>query len=463
MVFMTSDKGFMSHTYCGVYALILYYWRNQYGFVQRYTINDYMVLIVPSPRATRRFIRIMLIIIIMVIIKRGEAKFIDETGKWVLLYGRRKTGKTFLVKNFVKSDKYFFIKRDRTIINGKEIGYEAFLELVKECLKNGQTVAIDEFHRLGDDFLDVLHSLGGKGKLILLSSTLHLSKKILSSRSPLLGLVAEVPLGLIPLDLAFKEISKLGFRKKEALELSVFCREPTVIDYIRAGKGARDIIAEVMLATRHTVPALVGEIFIEEDRQISGIYEGILRAVSVGKNRAGEIANHLFSKKLIQKESSTMIQQYLKNLIDFGILKRVFIFNKREYVYDLISPLMRLYFYSDEKYNFGEEANAEKAKRILSELIPRLVESSIREHLAHKFGLQEAIISDKDNEIDICLLRFKKPHIVGEVKWKDVGTKEITRIQEKLEKIDAKRKVLFIPDKKGIKSGLEILDADDML
>ncbi len=399
----------------------------------------------------------------MIIIKRKKSKFINESRKWILLYGRRKTGKTFLIKNFVKFDEYFFIKRDRTIINKKAISYETFTELLKEYVKNNRTIVIDEFHRLGSDFLDFLHSLGRGGKIILVSSTLYLSKKILSSKSPLMGLVSEISLDLIPLDSCFKEIYKLGFSRKESMELSIFSREPITIEHIRKGKRARDIIVEIMLVTRHTIPALIGEIFIEEERQISKIYEGILRAVSIGKNKAGEIANHLFSKKLIKKESSSSIQQYLKNLIEFGALKRVLIFNKKDYRYELVSPLMKLYFYADEKYNFSEEANEEKAKRILSELIPRLIESSVREYLSNKYGLREAMISEKDKEIDMYLLRFKKPYLVGEVKWKKTTRKDITRIENSLEKIKAKKKVLFVPNKKTLSSDiLQIIDGKDL-
>ncbi len=398
----------------------------------------------------------------MVIIKRKESKLINGFRKWVFLYGRRKTGKTFLVKNFVKFDEYYFVKRDRTIINGKEISYETLLELLKVSLKNNKTIVIDEFHRLGDSFLDFLHSIGRSGKLILLSSTLHLSKNLLSSKSPLLGLVAEVPLGIIPLDLALKEILNLGFEGKEALELAVFCMEPTVIDYLDKRQSSREIISTIIMATKNTIPALTGEIFVEEDRQISGVYEGILRAVSVGKNKAGEIANCLFSKKLIQKESSAMIQQYLKNLIDFGILKRISVFNKGEYKYDLVSPLMKTYFYADEKYNFGEESTVGKLGLVLQELIPKLVESEIRRFLAEKYGLTEAIIETKDYDIDGCLLRFKKPEIALEVKWKALGKKDIKRAEENLSQINAKRKILFVQDKSGVKSDLEVLDVNDL-
>jgi len=398
----------------------------------------------------------------MIILKRKESEFIEGSRKWILLYGRRKTGKTFLVKNFIKFDEYFFVKRDGTIIDKKTLSYETFIELLKEYTKNNKTIVVDEFHRLGADFLDFLHSLGRGGKIILLSSTLNLSKKMLSSKSPLLGLVSEVPLELIPLNSCIGEIRRLGFSKKDALELSIFCREPIIIESIKKGKEAREIIAEVMLATKHTVPALIGEIFVEEDRQLSKVYEGILRAVAIGKNKAGEIANHLFSKQLIKKESSTLIQQYLKNLIDFGILKRILIFNKNDYRYELVSPLMKLYFYADEKYNFSEEASQEKARLILSELIPRLVESNVREALAGKYGLRESILEAKDFDIDGVLLKFKKPEIAFEVNWGKLNKKEIKRAEEVLEKIDATKKLLFVKDKKNIKSDLKIIDVDDI-
>ena len=395
------------------------------------------------------------------IIKRKEAEFINESRKWILLYGRRKTGKTFLVKNFVKYDEYFFVKRDRTIINEKSISYETFKELVREYAKSNKTIVIDEFHRLGDDFLDFLHSIGAGGKLILISSTLYLSKKILTNRSPLLGLVAEVPLGLIPLELCFKEISKLGFNKKEALELSIFCREPIAIEYIKKGKSARELINEIFYTTRHLVPALLGEIFLEEEKSLSKVYEGILRAISVGKNRAGEIANYLFSRKLIEKESSTMIQQYLKNLLDFGIIKKILLASKANYFYDLISPLVKLYFYADEKYNFSEEATVEKAKLILDELMPKLIESNVRELIANKYGLREAILSEKDREIDIFLLKFKKPYLVGEVKWGKIEFRDIEKIRDKVKQF--RDSFILVPDKSEFKKDPKIKDILDFI
>ena len=115
----------------------------------------------------------------MMIIERSEVNEIKKIKKWLLIYGRRKTGKTFLVENFLNYDEYFFVKRDKSIISKKdqkEINYETLTTLIERGLSNENTIVIDEFHRLGEDFLDFMHYIEKKGKIILISSTLFLSK-----------------------------------------------------------------------------------------------------------------------------------------------------------------------------------------------------------------------------------------------------------------------------------------------
>ena len=118
----------------------------------------------------------------MMIIQRTDlTRRIENSRKWVFIYGRRKTGKTYIVENTVKYDEFFFVNRNRSILDKKNnqiMNYETFTILFRRLLANNQTVVIDEFHRLGDEFLDILHSVQKKGKLILITSTLFLARKL---------------------------------------------------------------------------------------------------------------------------------------------------------------------------------------------------------------------------------------------------------------------------------------------
>src|SRR3989344_1461015 len=226
----------------------------------------------------------MVIVNSIIVNRPNELKRIQETKKWILLYGRRKTGKTFITQNFIKYDEYFFVKTNKNILtkNNESITYETFIEILKRALENNKVVVVDEFHRLGEDFFDFLHYTKKQGKLILISSTLFLSKKLISAKSALLGLFAEVPITLISLQDTLKTLEKIHISKREKLEVAILLREPIAIDYFDKKMGARETITKIILSSIKAIPALVGEIFSEEEREISGVYEGILRAIAIG-------------------------------------------------------------------------------------------------------------------------------------------------------------------------------------
>ena len=416
---------------------------------------------------TEKYKTIMTIILTM-IIERSEVADIKKIKKWILIFGRRKTGKTFLVENFLTYDDYFFVKRDRSIISKKdrkEISYDTLIALIERELANGKTIVIDEFHRLGDTFLDFIQYTKKNGKLILISSTLFLSKKMFSSKSPLLGFFAEVPISIISLKDTLNHLKKYKINKKQLLELSIFLREPIVIEYFNQNEDSRKLIASIIMHSIKTVPALIGEIFIEEERSISAIYEGILRAIANGKTVSGEISGYLFSRKLLKKDDPSIVQQYLKNLMEFGIIKRIKVYGKNKLVYKHVSPLSRIYYYADEKYNISErKISINEMERIINEILPRIIEDNIREFISEKYGFEEALFEAKDYDVDGCLLKFKKPEIALEVKW---GKKiDIKMVEANLRKIEAKKKLLFVPEKKEFKNmemEIDVIDVSDLV
>lgn len=369
------------------------------------------------------------------------------TGPWVLVYGRRKTGKTYFIRNYTEYDKYFFVSRGReTFINDDKIGYEAFLREVSSELKRGKTIVVDEFQRLPDDFLDMLHNLGIQGRLILVSSTLKLTEKYLSDKSPLLGLATGFKMDLIDERDILKNIIEYIDNPKKLIEYSVYLREPWLIPlWEKTKEKFHDAMLENL---RITVPSLIGEIFTEEERSLTMVYEAILRSIADGRRVSGEISKQLYSHKVIPAQNPSLIHPYLNILRELGLLEKVKIYGKKKYYYYHTSPVMDLYYYLDTKYGFSDRIVPKKQmKKTLDIKMPSHIEQFIGNLLSKIFGLYREKIIGKDYEVDIALTDFKKLKVVAEVKWRrELDEGELRRVEEVLGKFKC-RKVLIVPER----------------
>jgi hypothetical protein len=399
--------------------------------------------------------------------RRIEVKKIEKALPWVLIYGRRKTGKSFLVENFLKFDKYFFVNRDGTLLD-KETNeiytYEEFLKILKEIL-GVKTVIIDEFHRLPENFLDYLHATGIKSKLILITSTLWLTERKLKRGEPLLGLVRPVKIGLIDEREIIDTLSK-EFEGKELIENCVYLREPFLIPSFKG--NIRDFLPEFLENGKIIIKEMIGEIFKEEERELTNIYEGIMKAVACRKNISTEISTYLFSRKIIPKDNPGLIQKYLDILTKIGILEKVEVFGKKRFRYFHSSPLLDLHYYLEEKYSYTEtNIPSELIRKVLEEKLPKHVEQFIRNLFVKIFGIAHKIIEEKDLEVDVALFEFKKPKIVAEVKWvKKLRRDEVESIEENLNSFKECRKILVVPDKNIFKvfpENIEVFDVKDIV
>ncbi|WP_238527827.1 AAA family ATPase [Saccharolobus islandicus] len=93
-------------------------------------------------------------------LRRREEKKIASIKNWTLIYGRRKTGKTTLVKSALKYDTYIIIGDVNNAItqSGEIVRIEKALEEVKRTLKNGGIAVIDEFQRLPEIYWSLIAS-----------------------------------------------------------------------------------------------------------------------------------------------------------------------------------------------------------------------------------------------------------------------------------------------------------------
>jgi len=394
----------------------------------------------------------------MVIVTRfTDIKRLEKIRPPILVYGRRKVGKTFLIKNYFQNFEYFFVRRDRSIFwenKGEVLSYEEFLKIL-ELIKD-KLIIIDEFHRLSNDFLDYIHQKNLKN-LVLITSTVFLAKKMIGEKSPLLGLFLEYKVEIIDERDILINLSKY-FEGKELIERSIFLREPILLNWYNLD------FAEIINSLKITVPALIGEIFTEEDRKFVERYEGILRAVASGKQTLTEISSFLYKRKIIEAQNPMLIKPYLNTLVNLGLIKRYEEYRKKGFRYFVSSPLIDIYFYLDEKYNFSEE-NLDK--KYLLERIPFYVEDFFRNLFSKIFNQRIFIINEPNLEIDIVLGDFRKIKLVGEVKWKEkVNRKEIFEIENKLNTFKDARKILIVPEKSCLEtfpSSLEVFDVNDII
>ncbi len=403
-----------------------------------------------------------------IIHRRIELKNLMGPG-WKMIYGRRKTGKTFLVQNFTDYDEFFFVGRDGTVydrINGGTLSVGEFFNLFPRLLKSGNVV-VDEFHRLPDRFLDLLHANAGLGELTLITSTLWLARRtLLSSESPLLGIVRPVQVGLIDEREVLMGLSG-EVSGKELVEASTYLKEPLLVPVYK--KPIREFLTAYLRSSGGLVKELVGEAFTEEERELTAIYEAVMKGVADGKETSTELSSLLFSRGLIEKDNPGVLQRYLSILTGMGILRKIPVIGRRrkKFVYRHASPLLDLHFYLEAKYAYTElETPDEFIRRAIDEKIPRHVESFIESLLAKIYGLRPVRIEKPELEIDIALEGFKKLELVGEVKWKNrVKREEVRRIEEKLGRFACK-KVLVVPSMETLETeprGVEVLTSEDLL
>ncbi|MGC8572373.1 MAG: ATPase [Candidatus Micrarchaeia archaeon] len=399
----------------------------------------------------------------IIIPRPSDVDRLNNSGPWKMVYGRRKTGKSFLIKNFTKYDRFFFVNRDSTVLDEESrenYTWENFFNIFKELLGN-KKIVVDEFHRLPPLFQDYLHSTGVKGEITLITSTLWLATKMLDRGTPLTGLVSPIRIDQISEMDILKYILKTGYDKKD-IESAIYLREPFLIQQFKM-KNIIDSLSRYLLENRFFIRNLVGEIFNEEEKSLTKVYEGILKAVADGKRTSTEISTYLFSRSIINKDSPSILPKYLDTLVSMGILEANKIFNKKRFYYFHTSPVMDLHYYLEEKYSYVDVYTPPTfIKQVIETKLPMHAEQFFRNLLSKHFGMKHEIVDTGSIELDMAFVEFKKLKIIGEVKWKNkISAGEIRNIENNLNSFENVRRLLIVPDVKGLEripEGIEVID-----
>jgi len=251
-----------------------------------------------------------------------EREFGQPSFRFIPLYGRRRIGKTRLVREFIKGKPaiYFLADtvsepeqlknlgrsvgeyfKDMVLVEGGFRDWEQFFRYIREKSANARLVlAIDEFPYLVNAAREIssifqkgidTHLKDTKLLLILLGSSIGMmEREVLFSKAPLYGRrtgslkVEELKFS------ALREFFPEADLKKRAAIYSTFGTVPAYLEQVRPKESVLRNIAELILS-RNTFLHNEVEFLLREELREPRDYYVILRAIAQGKRKLSEIMN----------------------------------------------------------------------------------------------------------------------------------------------------------------------------
>jgi uncharacterized protein len=403
--------------------------------------------------------------------------------KLVVLYGRRRIGKTELIKNFLKGksgeyilfsdenleenlkelkEKFFEItKKDFFLSLQTESIYDLFKYLVEEIKDKKIVIAIDEFSyllNLNKGFLSTFQKIidellkDTQITLILCGSSLSIMENdLLGYKSPLYGRNVNA-WKLMPFN--FETVYSIDCDIFVSLEkYFVFGNVPYYLFFYDGGKDLFENVRENILTKGI---GLYDEplILLRQEFRESRIYRLILKYISMGYKSIGKLSS-------ITGMDKSNIMKYLSTLEETNLIRHILPLGlKRKGVYEVSDPFFRFWFKfvypNKDKLEMG---NIKSVEEIINKelnsyfgfsfeyLIEELLNEGFFEELSEFSRIEKWW--HKDKEIDVVALNDSKKEILfGECKWKEkVNALEVLKdLEEKTKFVDwnlGKRKESF--------------------
>ncbi|MEJ2775349.1 AAA family ATPase [Sulfolobaceae archaeon RB850M] len=348
-------------------------------------------------------------------IRRREEEKIKRIKNWTLIYGRRKTGKSTLVKKNLKMDYYVLIadSNNGITLDDKVVRIDDAIKEVKHVLQKGGVAVIDEFQRLPEVYWAMISNWDREGILVIIGSSYGIVNKVFDRNSPLLGLFTPIEIDII----SYEDVL---IQLKDPV-LSTLYRDPWIIPFINSYEEFVNRIKEFSLIAK----GLIGEVFKEEERQLTDIYYKILLLIGEGIWKTSEIAG------IIQpKGGEGTISSMVNKLVKMGLAQKIPTLSKEKY-YKIRSPPLSLTLYAESKY-----AISETDLEVKDLPIGREVQFSIGEMLSKYFGGVQYYSPKED--IDVIIVKKKKPVWAFEVKMGEFTSSEAKEAVKKMSKIAEK-------------------------
>ena len=270
----------------------------------------------------------------------------SDAASFVVIYGRRRTGKTTLISEFQKEvgGLYFLATEEsegqnlrlfrqeaadflhNNLLGMSEVGWEmVFRQLADAAKEKRIVIAIDEFQyiaRSNSAFISVMQRIwdtilkDSNVMLILCGSLVNsMKKQVLDYDSPLYGRrTAQIRLKQIPF--AYYKEFNTELSKKELIEK--YAVTGGIPKYIESFGNESNIYDGILNHVINTQSYLYEEPLFLLQNEVSeiGSYFSLIKAIAMNNHKLSEISSYL-------QIPQTGLTKYIKNLIELDVITRV--------------------------------------------------------------------------------------------------------------------------------------------
>ncbi|MGM0510514.1 MAG: ATP-binding protein [Thermoplasmatota archaeon] len=392
----------------------------------------------------------------MFVNRREEIKKLEQwDGDVALIFGRRRVGKTRLIKEFIKGKKALYLLcadkgSDYNLRNFSQmisekydtpgLRFDSFKEMFQFLVKQEtEFICIDEFGYLVKsgivpEFQEIIDEILNQKLLLSGSNVSTMKSEITGYDSPTYGRMDLVK-KINPLN--FKDILEWfpNIDVEDAVKLyAVTGGVPRYLEFFR-GEDVDEEIREKMfdpdlMLSRDT------KLLLQEEMPEPTRYYLILEAIARGKNSLTEISNY-------SKIERNQLPYYLNNLRDLGFVKHEKpLLAKKRGIYKITDNYMRFWFrFISPFYEEIDSENLRNAKKNFDKefnmYLGYIFEDICREIIRDTEMIDYTQMRRwwwKDKEIDIAAINEDSKEVfLGECKWKEQVDAEMieTKIKEK--------------------------------
>lgn len=337
--------------------------------------------------------------------------FLSGRGQAALVYGRRRIGKTSLIKHVISaSDDSCFMFFEAiegsyesnlmsfTRLTAQKLdvplgSYPDFLSLFSFIAASGKAlvIIIDEYQYLklsrkeysvDSEFKQIIDNIPSGIKLILSGSYITIMKELLAEENPLFGRFSLI--------MNLKELNYLEsqefYSNKSTYEkvcfYAVFGGCPYILEHIEPDASLEENIVSLLVNENSVARAYIEYVLFKETGKANTLNE-VLSALSNSKKRYSQIESELNMK------SNGLLSTYLKQLIDMNLITTSAPINKRDdkkkVSYMIKDNLVRFYY----AYVFKNRSLIQNLT--VSDFLASYISPSLNTFISYRF---EGIVMD---------------------------------------------------------------------